>query len=367
VKFPGIVQRHRAVRWLAPVGVICLAALAATGMFKTRPASEPLPGTTPAGLVAAVRTSDVEGFSGTVVSQLSLGLPELPAIGNAGDGTSLTSLLSGSHTLQVWYGGAEKQRIALLGPTDETDVFRNGRDMWQWSSADQVALHTLLPAGAGPGGAAPLPSAVASMTPVELARKALGDLDPTTRVTVEDDRTVADRSVYELLLMPRTSTTKIGSVHIAVDGRTKIPLGVQVYARGVAAPALDVAFTSIRFARQSNRNFVFSPPPSATVRQLGPAARSSGPAGAKSAAADLRAPTMTGAGWTTVFGMRPGKAAITKLGQGALLKALKPVSGSWGTGRLLDSALLSVLVTNDGRVFAGAVAPSKLYTAAGSK
>ena len=34
-----------------------------------------------------------------------------------------------------------KQRVALLGATDETDVFRNGRSVWQWSSADRRAVH----------------------------------------------------------------------------------------------------------------------------------------------------------------------------------------------------------------------------------
>ena len=46
------------------------------------------------------------------------------------------------------------------------------------------------------------------------------------------------------------------------------------------------------------------------------------------------------------------------------LNALTPVSGPWGSGRLLDSKLLSILITNDGRVFAGAVDPSALYAAA---
>jgi hypothetical protein len=45
---------------------------------------------------------------------------------------------------------------------------------------------------------------------------------------------------------------------------------------------------------------------------------------------------------------------------------LPTVSGSWGTGRLLSTRLLSVLIINDGRVFAGAVAPSALYAAAAS-
>jgi hypothetical protein len=51
---------------------------------------------------------------------------------------------------------------------------------------------------------------------------------------------------------------------------------------------------------------------------------------------------------------------------GAIIAHLPTVSGSWGTGRLLTTRLLSVLITNDGRVFAGAVAPSALYAAAAS-
>jgi hypothetical protein len=40
------------------------------------------------------------------------------------------------------------------------------------------------------------------------------------------------------------------------------------------------------------------------------------------------------------------------------------VNGSWGSGRLLRSSLFSVLLTDDGRVLAGLVAPEKLYAAA---
>jgi outer membrane lipoprotein-sorting protein len=45
----------------------------------------------------------------------------------------------------------------------------------------------------------------------------------------------------------------------------------------------------------------------------------------------------------------------------ALLKASTPVKGSWGSGRLLRSSLLTILVTSNGRVLAGAVTPSVLY------
>ena len=41
------------------------------------------------------------------------------------------------------------------------------------------------------------------------------------------------------------------------------------------------------------------------------------------------------------------------------------MSGAWGSGRLLQTSLVSVLITDSGRVFVGAVQPSVLYAAAG--
>jgi hypothetical protein len=45
----------------------------------------------------------------------------------------------------------------------------------------------------------------------------------------------------------------------------------------------------------------------------------------------------------------------------ALLKAATPVHGAWGSGRLLQTRLLTVLITSKGQILAGAVTPSLLY------
>ncbi len=45
----------------------------------------------------------------------------------------------------------------------------------------------------------------------------------------------------------------------------------------------------------------------------------------------------------------------------ALLFATTPVHGNWGSGRLLQTKLLSVLITSKGQILAGAVTPSVLY------
>lgn len=362
--------RHRALRWLLPVAVVCVAVLAATGLFRTSASSEELPGTTPTALIAAMQRTGTPGFSGTVVSHLSLGLPELPAPAGIAGETSFDALLNGSHTMQVWYGGRDRQRIALLGATDETDLFRNGRQLWQYSSAEHLAQHAMLPARAARAEQLP-ESAPASLTPLGLARRTLDAIDPTTKVTVEGQETVADRSAYELVLTPREATTKIGSVHIYIDGATKVPLGVQVYPRGSSAAAVDVAFTSIHFGAQADRNFVFTPPPNATVRELGAVHRAETQApdaeSTQGPHATPARPSRVGTGWTTVLRIDAGKRGMDRLAKGALGRSLTPVAGTWGKGRLLDAALLSVLVTDDGRLFVGAVQPADLYAAAARK
>lgn len=367
---PPVLQRHPALRWLAPLAVIGIAGVVATGMFRAQATSEQLPAASPKALLAAVQQPSSSGFSGTVVSRLSLGLPELPALGggagSAGDdedATSLMSLLSGSHTLKVWYGGPDRQRIALLGATDETDVFRSGREIWQWASADRDAVHTVLPprrSGTELTGPAD-PSR--SLTPAGLADDVLRDLDPSTRITVSNDHTVANRSAYELVLTPRTSATTIGSVRIAVDGKTKVPLGVRVYPRGSATPAIDVAFTSITFADPADTAFSFTPPAGArvTTHDLSDAPARGDRASARRAVESRL--TTSGEGWATVWTYKVGS-EVKRLDAGPFGQAAKRVYGPWGAGRLFSSDLASVLVTDDGRILAGAVEANSLFAAA---
>jgi hypothetical protein len=49
-----------------------------------------------------------------------------------------------------------------------------------------------------------------------------------------------------------------------------------------------------------------------------------------------------------------------------LLSATTPVTGSFGSGQLLQTSLVSVLLLNDGRMFVGAVTPDLLEQVAAS-
>ena len=82
-------------------------------------------------------------------------------------------------------------------------------------------------------------------------------------------------------------------------------------------------------------------------------------AGSASAAAGQAAQSAAGSGSRSSGGSGDSAAVA-----GALLKSATPVHGAWGSGRLLHTSLVSVLMTNSGHVLVGAVTPAVLYAAA---
>jgi outer membrane lipoprotein-sorting protein len=320
-----------------------------------------LPPRTAAQLLVDVQTAKVQSLSGTVVETSALGLPSLPSIGGAGgDQASFSSLVSGSHTMRVWYDGPDRVRLALLGQLGESDLVRNGTDLWAWSSHDNTATHWTIPSDGAARPLAPQSPAGPAMTPQQAAEAALAAIDPSTQVATDPTAVVAGRSAYQLDLVPRDSRSLIGSVRIAIDGSTRIPTRVQVFARGASSPAFQVGYTSFSTATPQPSVFAFRPPPGATVKE-GSAPHASLPRGH----ADKRgtaAPQIVGKGWTSVVvaHLPQGKG---QGGPAAMLRALPTVSGSWGSGHLLRSALLSAVLTDDGRIAIGPVGPQMLYDA----
>jgi len=353
--------RTRVLRWGVPVMAAAAVGVAATGVL-TAEADPPLPAKTAAQLLVDVQGARVDGLSGTIVQDSDLGLPALPTSGPGTDSTSPLSLLTGSHTLRVWYAGETKQRLALLGRLGETDVVHNGRDAWLWSSGSNSATHYTLPADR----AAERPAVPSPVTPQQAAEQALAAIDPTTSVSTDGTRKVAGRDAYELVLAPKDTRSLVGQVRLAVDAETSVPLRVQLFGRASSdGPAFSVGFTKVSFEVPGDDQFRFSPPPGAKVTEgTAPARADDHPAKADLDRAGSAVRTV-GTGWTTVVVARGMAPATDGSGSsGAILGQLRRVSGSWGSGRLLTSKLVSVLLTDDGRVVAGAVPPELLYAAA---
>ena len=263
---------HPKARWVLPVAAVGVIGATALTVNQTANADSGLPSRTAAQLLADVRSANVSSLSGTVVQTSDLGLPEIPGLGSSGRpgsaSSSLTSLISGTHTWRVWLDGPTRQRLALIGSNGESDVIHNGTDVWLWSSADKTAVHhklsadqvragsagKRLPSGLPSGVPSTLPSG-APRTPDEAAGAALALMGKDTTVTTSGTASVAGRSAYELVLTPKDKTTLVGSVRIAIDSQEHVPLRVQVYSTKLTNPAFEVGFTAVDFA-QARRSAV---------------------------------------------------------------------------------------------------------------
>ncbi|GAA2903480.1 hypothetical protein Acy02nite_28880 [Actinoplanes cyaneus] len=381
-----------ALRWLVPgaTAVVVIGGGAAAGTIVAS-ADPSLPDRSAAQLLVDLQSASPAGLSGTVVQSADLGLPGIAGLasnfgGAASTGNGLTSLIAGSNTARVWYAGQDKVRFALQGTQGETDVIRNGADVWQWSSSDNTGKHLKLPADAGSKPDKVLPSSVPS-TPKEAADAALAAIDPTTKVQTTGAAEVAGRDAYELVLSPKDADSLVGQVRLAIDAEQHIPLRVEVYAKGAAKPAVRVAFDSISFSVPDAEQFTFNPPPGAKIDEMGTpsadAAKAKGdhkPSSSAPAApakpSGAEEPKVIGKGWTSIVSAKVPAGSLSELtdaskGSGddakaaqAVLGVLPEVSGSWGKGRLLSGSLFSVLITDDGRVLAGLVTPEALYKVA---
>ena len=104
--------RSPRARWAVPgIGAaIVAAALVVTPLVAG--AAPALPPRTAAELLASTRAAVDHPFSGTVVQTARLGLPDLPRGGHGrSTSLSLTSLITGSHTAQVWYAAPDRSRL----------------------------------------------------------------------------------------------------------------------------------------------------------------------------------------------------------------------------------------------------------------
>ncbi|UFS59249.1 LolA family protein [Subtercola endophyticus] len=391
-------------RWIPAAVIPVVIAGVAIAVPLSANATDSLPTKSPQDVLAMIGNSTVTAFSGTVEQTANLGLPELPAgvsssslgasgtssdasatpsptsTGSAGsaagpstaDVSSALALLTGTHTARVYVDGATNQRVQVIDQLAETDLVRNGSDVWQYDSAKQTAVHTTLPAKSGSSSDSSGDATV--QTPEQLAQKFLDDVDPTTNVSVGGDVTVAGRSAYDLILTPQATDTLVGSVSIAVDSATGLPLQVSVTARGAADTAFSTGFTSLDLSTPSADLFNFTPPAGTTVTEKTAPAGSAGSAGAGSGAtstapgasapgSSAAKPVVTGTGWDAIVELPAGADASALTSSPLLGELTTAVDG----GHLLSTTLVNVLVTDDGRVYAGSVSADQLQAVAAAK
>lgn len=361
----------KSARWLPALVAPIVVVVGLIAVPAVANASSAIPDKSPSQVLAMMARSSQAAYSGQIDQTSDLGLPQLPSALSVSAGSDSSSvsgvleLLTSSHSARIFVDGASKQRVQVLDQLAERDGIRNGSDVWTYDSKKNAAVHLTLPAKPSADDSK-LGATLGSTTPADLAAEFVQKITPTTSVTVDNDASVAGRAAYELTLTPKTDTTLVSQVNLAIDAETGVPLRVTVDARGQKSAAFAVGFTSIDFSAPAANLFTFTPPKEAKVTTK--ALSSHTPKATCHSNNPADHPTVTGTGWATIAsvpaaatGSSSSSADQSSADQSKLLDQLTTkVDG----GRVLQTSLISVFLTNDGRVLAGAVPVSSLEAAA---
>ncbi|MFE7031568.1 outer membrane lipoprotein carrier protein LolA [Streptomyces sp. NPDC057621] len=396
--------RQKAARYVVPVAVVGVAA-ATIGLVPAFAGSgDPdLPKVSAQQLIEKIAASDVQQLSGTVKISTDLGLPDLgglesslggAATGGGRDGSSadpsskLMELASGTHTLRVASDGEDKQKLSLLDKAAEYSVIHNGDEVWAYDSKSNEAYHVKDAAASSDSAekGAKGRSGDVPATPKELAEEALKASDDTTSVTVDGTARIAGRDAYKLLIEPKQSGSTVGAISIAVDAKTGLPLKFTLTPASGGAAVVDAGFTKVDFSRPAASTFDFTPPKGAKVTE-GDESKSGGPAGrgdvdkgdkarpgsgkgGEDLGKEFQGLNVIGEGWSSIAQFDTGGEGLPSENAGGgdagrFLDSLgDQVSGEFGSGTVFSTRLVNALITDDGKVYAGAVTKDALVKAA---
>jgi outer membrane lipoprotein-sorting protein len=378
--------RRRAARYVVPVAVMGVAAATIGLVPAIADSGDPdLPEITAQQLVEKIAKSEVQQLSGTVKISTDLGLPDLGGLessllsgagrsgesGSSADPSSrLTELANGTHTLRVAADGPDRQKLSLLENAAEYSLIHNGKDVWGYDSESNEVYHSTAEETHRGERKDEVPA-----TPKDFAEEALKSVDDTTSVTVDGTAQVAGRDAYKLVIKPKQSGSTVGAISVAVDAKTGMPLKFTLTPASGGAAVVDAGFTKVSFARPAASTFDFTPPKGAKVTEEDEVAKDVpevSPKSGKELGKELDGLKVIGEGWNSVAtfdtggqGLPTGSEAGELGAFGGFLDSLgDKVNGKFGSGTVFTTRLVNALITDDGKVYVGAVTKDALVKAA---
>jgi outer membrane lipoprotein-sorting protein len=376
----GFMKRNR-VRWIPSIVAPALVAASMVVSTVSANANVALPEKTASQILQFINTDENLAFSGSVTKVANLGLPSvgIPQSMVQGNIATMLGLLGGIQKANLYYNGPKSVRVQMLDDMSERDFIVNGQNVWFYDATKQTAQHFAMKVTHKTQEAqshemwneksTKLPFDVTS--PAAIADYFLSQIDPSTTVTTGQNILVAGRGSYELILTPKSTGTLIASVTISVDGKTGLPLAVAVYAVGQNSPAFSVSFDSVSFSTPAASLFGFTPPTGVAVKELSqPADRKQAsdadhaPTAAEQATQQAEMERLKAEGWAAIVRMPASKASSKQLDSLRSNPYFSQLTSAVSGGRIFSTALFNVLITTDGRVFAGAVTKQKLLEAA---
>jgi outer membrane lipoprotein-sorting protein len=402
-------------RW-APALAVSTVIAVGTFAIPLQASAVDLPDLTPQ-QVMLLMDKKITGFSGTIVKTSDLGLPALemssmvskdmvaemeekmpdgfeefiPNLIEQNAITQAVELISGTHKIRV-YASELGARIQVLDPMSQRDLIVNENEMWTYDAKNARATTAKFEDKISAADKTKLEAEAKSSFQAYAAKLQLDISNPeavsdylmnmigeTTEVSVGKEHRIAGRSAYQLIAQPKAQNSLIESVYVSVDSETGMALDVKVYSIEQDAPAFQVGFESISFATPDASLFTFTPPVGTTVETMKLPADVEAQLETELAAfkkeyaskkftesdyaakkaeleakyADQPKPEMIGEGWESVIYLpaMPKEVPMQMLENELFADLLTQVSG----GKVFSTPVANVLITDSGKVYAGAV------------
>jgi outer membrane lipoprotein-sorting protein len=342
--------------------------------------------------------------SESMVEEMEENMPEgmedfIPRVTNSGVFTDVLEIISGTHEARIYVDGPDKLRIQILDPMSERSLTVNGDTVWvydddklaaQFMTMDSAELEAKK-AEYESENSAEIEQRIADLpfdinNPAEVADYVLSEASEYSAITVGVDQNVAGRAAYELIATPLAAETTVDYVSVAVDAETGMALNVKIMAKGQIEPAMELGFTSIDYSTPASAIFEFTPSSDVTVtemempeeftidgqtytkEELQAELESKKPTEAEYE--ELKAqyeamenkPVVYENGWASVVEMTLSDDMPVEMFESELFSEMtQQVDG----GKIISTSLVNVLITDDGRVLAGAVNTDYLLEIAG--
>lgn len=294
----------------AAIGLVAAVALVA-GVVAVAGAgsSTSLPDVSASELMARMGQSQgqVQAVSGEVSWKNDL-FGDLSAAGSMAQLPAQSPLTSGGSG-RIWVSDAGvRVESQGAGGDQVAGVSKATRTAWTYDSATNTGRRWVMIGDAPANEPMPSPSA-AMMTPAAIGAY-LQQLAPYATVDVAGQGTVAGREVYLVRMTPVADDTALGAVQASIDGKTMMPLRLEVFAKSGGAAVLQFGFDSVSYGAIDAALYEFTPPAGAkvTTKQIDPSQMKGG-AGAKAQSGSSADGAPSAA----------DKAAHTKLARRALL------------------------------------------------
>lgn len=397
-------------RW-APAALVATAITAGTIALPMQANAVDLPDLTPQ-QVMLLMEGEIQGFSGTIVKTSELGLPPLqmssmmnedmikemeeklpegfedfvPSLIEQNAITQAVELIAGTHKIRV-YASNEGARVQVLDTMSQRDVVINKDEFWFYDSRKATAITgAIVPVdqaeldAAQTEAEAKLQEYAAQIqldisNPEAVANYLMEQIGESTSVSVGKDHRVAGRTAYQLIAQPNANNSLIESVIVSVDSETGMALDVKVYSKEQEAPAFEVGFESISFEVPNASMFSFTPPAGTIVETMEVPAELEAELEKLKAEGDLSDLTeeqkaalkaeieakygevpnaeLIGEGWESVMYLSaiPAQVPMELLENELFADLMTTVAG----GKVFSTPVMNILITDSGKVYAGAV------------